>query len=344
MNGETLIVIDPGHGGNDPGAINGSVKEKDFNLQSSLYIYNRLKELGIPVVITREDDTTLPKDARIKKIKEISLDDPNVILLSNHINSGGGEGAEVIYPLRNNSILADMILNNINEQGQKVRSTYQRRLPEAPNKDYYYILRDTFPRESLLIEYGFIDNNNDLKRLQNNLNLYAEGVVKAIADYTNTTYIPPGGIVYDNEYIVQKGDTLYSIANKYGLSVDELKKSNDLTNNIISIGQKLIIPTENNTNEEIYIVQKGDSLWSISRKYGLTVDQLINSNGLTNLTIYEGQELLIPNSNKDNKYVIQKGDTLYSIARKFNTTVEEIITKNNLKSTVLSIGQEILIP
>ena len=91
MNKDAVVVIDPGHGGNDPGAVNGNVKEKDFNLQSSLYIYNRLRELGIPTVITRDSDTSLPKDARIRRIKEISQDSPNVILLSNHINSGGGD-------------------------------------------------------------------------------------------------------------------------------------------------------------------------------------------------------------------------------------------------------------
>ena len=337
------VVIDAGHGGVDSGAVSGNNLEKDLNLKAAKYIYERLKQLGIPTVITRDDDTTLPKKERIEKINQISDKDPSVILISNHINAGGGEGVEIVYPLRNNSTLADMILNNIGEQGQKVRNTYQRRLPENPNLDYYYILRDTSPREAVLIEYGFIDNKNDLKRLQENLDLYAEGVVKAIADYTNNTYIPPSQNS-NNEYIVQKGDTLYSIAARYGLSVDELKRLNNLSSNIISIGQRLIISSNNDAEaSQIYIVNKGDSLWSISRKYGLTVDQLIKANNLSNLTIYEGQELLIPNSIVDNKYIVQRGDTLYSIARKFNTTVDEIVNKNNLNSSLLSIGQELLI-
>ena len=62
------VVIDPGHGGADPGAVNGSVYEKDFNLKVSQYIYNRLKELGIPVYITRTTDETLNRDERINRI------------------------------------------------------------------------------------------------------------------------------------------------------------------------------------------------------------------------------------------------------------------------------------
>lgn len=89
------VIVDAGHGGSDPGAINGNIYEKDFNLQSAQYIYNRLRELGIPAELTRTGDTSLPKDERIAKIKNLGVD-PNVILVSNHINSGGGDTYFVI--------------------------------------------------------------------------------------------------------------------------------------------------------------------------------------------------------------------------------------------------------
>ena len=175
-----------------------------------------------------------------------------------------------------------MILDNIGESGQIKRKVYQRRLPENPNLDYYYIIRETDPRESILIEYGFVDNDNDLAKLQNNLDEYAEGVVKAITDYLNVPYTKPGisnGEVEEKYYIVQKGDTLWSIANKYGTTVDELKQINNLTSNIINVGQRLkiasIIP------EGVYIIQKGDTLWSIANKYGITLDELQTLNKLT---------------------------------------------------------------
>ena len=68
----------------------------------------------------------------------------------------GGTGAEVIYALRNDSKLANSILNNIGNAGQSTRRVYQRRLPFDSTKDYYYILRDTGKTEPLIVEYGFI--------------------------------------------------------------------------------------------------------------------------------------------------------------------------------------------
>ena len=84
------VIVDAGHGGADPGAVNGNIYEKDFNLQAAQYIYKRLKELGIPVEMTRTEDINLPKDERIEKVQSFGLG-PNTILVSNHINSGGGE-------------------------------------------------------------------------------------------------------------------------------------------------------------------------------------------------------------------------------------------------------------
>ena len=133
----------PRHGGEDPGAVNGNIYEKDFNLAVSEYIYNRLKELGIPTYLTRSTDETLDRDERVDRILSAFGDDPNVIVLSNHINSGGGEGAEVIYALRNSDTLAKTILEEIGAEGQIMRKYYQRRLPSDPSKDYYFIHRLT---------------------------------------------------------------------------------------------------------------------------------------------------------------------------------------------------------
>ena len=85
------VVIDPGHGGADPGAVNGNIKEKDFTLEVSKYIYDRLKKLGIPVYITRNSDETLNRDERIRRIINAFGNNKNVILLSNHINAGGSD-------------------------------------------------------------------------------------------------------------------------------------------------------------------------------------------------------------------------------------------------------------
>ena len=156
------VVIDPGHGGVDSGAVGKDLLEKEYNLLISRYMYDGFRELGIPVYLTRDSDTTLNPSDRIKKILSFFGNNPNVVVVSNHLNAGGGTGAEVIYALRNNSILANSILNNIGSTGQTTRRIYQRRLPSDTTKDYYYILRETGQTEPLIIEYGVIDNDKDV--------------------------------------------------------------------------------------------------------------------------------------------------------------------------------------
>ena len=200
----------------------------------------RLKELGIPVVSVKTTDEDISRTERLKRANEAFNGDPNAILISNHINSGGGEGAEIVYALRNDDTLASIALENIGDAGQKMRKIYQRRLPEDPSKDYYYIIRETTPMQSLLVEYGFIDNSADQKKLQNNLIDYVEGVVKAIADYGGYTYTPPG-MSNGGTYIVEKGDTLSSIAKKFNTTVASIKKTNKIAGNNIYAGRMLTI-------------------------------------------------------------------------------------------------------
>ena len=131
------VIIDPGHGGVDSGAVGNDILEKDYNLQISRYMYDRFRELGVPVYLTRDSDVTLNPNDRTKKVLSFFGSDPNVVVVSNHLNAGGGDGAEVIYALRNNSKLANSILDNIGDTGQNKRRVYQRRLPSDSTKDYY---------------------------------------------------------------------------------------------------------------------------------------------------------------------------------------------------------------
>lgn len=306
-----------------------------------------------------------------------------------------------------------MALDNITKAGQLSRGIYQRVLPENPSKDYYYILRETGNVEPILVEYGFIDNRKDANKLVNNITDYAEGVVKAIADYVGVTYVPPGGEEPTEGYKVKKGDTLYAIAKKFNISVNELKALNNLTSNelyigqvldvtpiqsnvyvvkrgdtlysiarmnsvsvkdlkevnnltsdVLYIGQELLIPSEIkeepddepeieepdindndniDTGNEIYVVKKGDSLWSISRKYNVTVQDIQALNNLEDNTLIVGQELYIPLSVKET-YIVERGDTLWSISKKFNVSVQNLKDENNLKDNTLSIGQQLIIP
>lgn len=347
------VIIDPGHGGTDAGATGNNLLEKDYNLLISKYMYDRFKELGVPVAITRDSDTTLSPTDRVNTILNKFGNSSDVILISNHVNSGGGEGAEVIYALRNKDTLAKRILENIGAAGQETRKYYQRRLPSDTSKDYYFIHRNTGNLEPLIVEYGFIDNTKDVEFLKENYEELAEAVISAVANYIGVPYKAPNGLI-TNTYVVQKGDTLYSIANKLGTTVSELKKENNLTSNTLQIGEVLRIPTKEIYEEEenIYIVKKGDSLYSIAKKYNTTVEELKRINNLTSNILSIGQVLKLPSDKANNvekeentiSYTVQKGDSLYSIARKYDTTIDRIKDLNNLTTNLLSIGQVLLIP
>ena len=154
----------------------------------------------------------------------------------------------------------------------------------------------------------------------------------------------------ENYYIVQPGDSLWSISKNYNISVDELKKLNDLSTNMLSIGQKLLVKNTSSNNAQIYyIVEPGDTLYGISRKYNISVEELKNINNLKSNTLSIGQKLLISGTINDinfstNTYIVKKGDTLYNIANKYNITVDKLKDINNLDNSNLSIGQTLIIP
>ncbi len=85
------VVVDAGHGGSDPGASGNGIIEKDLTLLISKYMYDRLRELGIPAYITRTTDETIDSTERTNKIKNAFGTSKDVIVISNHINAGGGD-------------------------------------------------------------------------------------------------------------------------------------------------------------------------------------------------------------------------------------------------------------
>lgn len=335
------IVIDAGHGGDDPGAIGNGIVEKDYTLKISKYMYDRLKESGIPVMLTRDSDITLSPTERVNRVKNAFGPYENVLVISNHINAGGGDGAEVIYALRNDATLANSILSKLANVGQNIRGAYQRRSMVNPNNDYYFMQRNTSPLESITIEYGFLDSNkDDVSQLKNNWQKYTDAAVEGILNYIQNTDED------NNVYIVKAGDSLYSIAKKYNTTVLELKNINNLVSDNLKIGQKIILPITTNNSNNYYIVKGGDTLYSIARKYNMPVQELMSINNLTTDNLYVGQKLyLVSDNNKEeNIYIVKLGDTLYSIAKRYNVSVNDIMNTNNLTSSLLTIGQELIIP
>lgn len=326
---------------------NGIV-EKDFTFTIAKYINERLNNIGIENFLVDENNTGLTDEEKVNIIKDKYGNGNNIIVISNRLNKGGKNGAEIMYPLRNNSKLASLIASNLEDAGQTVLKYYQLRNNNDTSKDDDYLIRNTANNLTIVIDYGYIDNTSDANFLKNNYEKLAEAVVKSIANYAGVSYLPAN---MEGYYIVKKGDSLWSIASKNNTTVDNIKKLNNLSSNNLSVGQvlKLSYDSENEDIKEsnIYMVKKGDSLWLIANKYGTTVDELKNANNLKSNTLSIGQTLIIPekkeNTNKIS-YVVKKGDSLWLIANKYDTTVEKIKSTNNLKSNTLSIGQVLVIP
>lgn len=230
------VILDPGHGGFDPGGGSNALwKEKDLTLKISKYQKQRFDELGIPAVLTRDNDEFLPPATRVSRINELAGGE-YAIMISNHINSGGDKGAEVIYSIRNNSTLPNMIADEFRARGQNIRNVYTRK--NYAGKDYYFVIRGSQDNiEPMIVEYGFADNSVDQQLLLNRWGDLAEGVVKAVAEYLGVNYSPPKA----NVYRVRPGDSLYTIAQKFNTTVQKLKANNNLTSNLLQVGQELII-------------------------------------------------------------------------------------------------------
>ena len=259
------------------------------------------------------------------------------------MNPPGGDGAEVIYALRNNPTLSNLVLTELGKQGQNIRKAYQRRLTSNPSKDYYFMHRNTGDTESIIVEYGFLDSKkDDVSQIKNNWKNYAEAVVQAVLQYIGYT---GGTTPKEDVYIVKKGDTLYGISKRFGIPILEIKQINHLVTDTLSIGQELYLTTNSTPIEgDTYTVKAGDTLYGIASKYNMTVDDLKALNGLSSNLLSIGQVLLVSdkNSTPTGEYIVKKGDTLYSIAEQLGTTVDELKRLNNLTSNILSIGQVLL--
>lgn len=164
MNESLTIVIDPGHGGRDPGAVHHNDQEKDFTLDIGLTLSQELEQAGIMAPMTRTTDIDLTPNERTNLVKQSGA----TLCLSIHVNAGGGEGAETIYSIHDKPTLASSLLEAICYPALFTkRRAYQRESTRFVGQDYYYIIRDTRPISTVIIEYGFIDNQKDLKKLKN---------------------------------------------------------------------------------------------------------------------------------------------------------------------------------
>lgn len=203
------IIIDPGHGGTDPGATGFGVREKDWTLRMGIYHYERLKELGARVGITRTDDRTLNSNQRTNLIRG-KYD----YCLSEHWNAFNGQarGVETIYPLRASERFAKNIANAlVKVSGLPLRRVFQRRNNQGT--DYYFMHRLTGNVETVIVEYGFIDNRTDHNWYLDKDNFYRAGeeVLKEVCKEIGITYKAPASSKQPDLNIPVISGTLYRV-------------------------------------------------------------------------------------------------------------------------------------
>lgn len=134
--------------------------------------------------------------------------------------------------------------------------------------------------------------------------------------------------MYDR-YLVKEGDTMYSIANDYQTTVDNLRNINNLFyDDEIQAGREIVVPKESSNYFDYYTIKKGDNLYQIAKRYNINPELLANMNGLDiDDYIYPNQELLIPKGNYS-YYITMEGDTLKTVSDKFNNNDNDILREN----------------
>ena len=165
-------------------------------------------------------------------------------------------------------------------------------------------------------------------------------------------------------YTVKAGDSLWGISQTYGTTVNNLKQINNLSSNVIYVGQVLKLKQQSNSTSnqapqstaDTYTVQSGDTLWGIANTHDTTVNNLKQINDLTSDTIYVGQVLKLTQqsttqqasskpsqSNSSDFYTVKAGDSLWKIAMGNDLTVDHLKQMNNLTTNTIYVGQQLRI-
>ena len=225
----------------------------------------------------------------------------------------------------------------------------------AASEHIIYVVKSGDALASIAQRYGV---SVDALRMTNRLN---SNVIRA----GQRLRIPKTGESVETDtviYTVRSGDTLTSIANRYGVSVVKLKRVNRLASNALKVGDRLEIPegdapkappapaTSASPASAEHIVAAGDTLSSIAARYGTTIAKLQSANGMRGSRLSIGQRLVIPASAVKKpkasiqSYRVRSGDTLTSIAGAFKVSIADLMSANGLTTSRLQVGQTLRIP
>ncbi len=316
------IIIDASHGGDDIGNLLFNIPEKNVTLELSKYMYQKLQELNVPVTLIRNEDEMISPWNRMKKISEVYGDHKYVIVISNHVYTK--KEYEIVYGLKHDAQLPNQVASHLMSNQEQV-ICHSKRLGFNAHLDYYPIHRNSANMQVLRISFPFVQNRGDLDK-------GVEQIVNAILEYI-------GGKKEQDVYQVTKGDTMWNVAKKFHMNVDELKWLNGFTDNLLRTGDKIKVKSESQNIQ--YVVGKGENLYQICKKFHLDIKELMEYNHKKSNLVQMGDILNIPK--KSIEHSVRQGENLYQIAGLYHTDVKKIMEKNRLNHSDIQVGDIITI-
>lgn len=319
--GEVVVVLDPGHGGNDSGALGNGYRECDLNLKIAQYAKEELEQYtGIKVYMTREDDSTVDLKERTNYAYRVGAD----LFVSIHLNSGvsSAHGAEVYYPNSNNDPfgvgekghqVAEKIQDNLVALGlfdrkTKYRNTVEDKYPDGSLQDYYSVIRESklhgFP--GIIIEHAFISNSQDVAQFLNSTEkLKALGVADAegIAEYFG---LQKGGPIPDGTYVINT-------------AVDGHKVMEVADGSMDNGGNVQIWDNENKSSQRFEITYVGDGYYKIIAEHS---DKSLDVEGGSSAAGANLQQRGWDGSDGQLWKIIEAGENTYKIQSKLGTYID----------------------
>lgn len=191
---------------------------------------------------------------------------------------------------------------------------------------------------------------------------------------TSSNTANTGSTTSGSTYTVKAGESVWSVSNKFGISMNQLIQWNNIKNNFIYPGQKLIVKggssssnastsTANNKNtassntsstatgQATYTVKAGESVWGVANKNGISMNQLIEWNNIKNNFIYPGQEVIVkkgtaqstPEKSDEKTYTVKAGESVWGVADSHGITMNQLIEWNNIKNNFIYPGQQLIV-
>jgi N-acetylmuramoyl-L-alanine amidase/LysM repeat protein len=328
-----LVVLDPGHDRATGGkrSPDSTLLEYEFNQSVVDMAEQLLIKQGIKVVKTKTMDyscgssSSASQNADLYRRCKVANDIKAPLFISVHGNAASNawstaKGWEVYhYPgSSTGKALADLAVKHVypevKAQGVGIHGT-------AVKAEDFCVIRET-KMPAILIEFAFFSNQEECAKMKTQVfrMACAVGIAKLVMAYFGKSYNAqptpaptptpkpaptpaPTPKPSTGSYTVAKGDTLWGISQKFGVTVDAIKNTNGLKSDTLSIGQVLKMPSKTAPTPTptpakpslptTHVVAKGDTLWGISQKFGVTVDSIKSDNGLKSDTLSIGQKLSI---------------------------------------------------